>query len=65
MSKITQIPGTGDELRAAMEQLRRSLPIMAEMAVEVAKIRRVMFDAYVAEGFTEEQSLELCKTLAL
>lgn len=33
---------------------------MIRVAPQLAKMRKVMFDAYVAEGFTVEQALVLC-----
>lgn len=35
---------------------------MAEVAGDVAHAKRAIFLAYVAEGFTEAQALELVKT---
>jgi hypothetical protein len=32
-------------------------------AADLAHARRALFDAYVAEGFTDAQALELCKHL--
>lgn len=50
-----------DKARAALEQLKRNLPFLLEHAAIMAGIRRAAFLAYVAEGFTPEQALELCK----
>lgn len=36
---------------------------MAEAAADVAHAKRAIFLAYVAEGFTEAQALDLVKTL--
>lgn len=36
---------------------------MAECASDVAHAKRAIFLAYVAEGFTEGQALELVKTI--
>jgi len=59
------IPGTGDVFRAEMENLKRSLPILAGLGPEIAHMRRTLYNAHLAEGFTEAQSLELCKSIAL
>lgn len=54
-----------DDLRAACEALKRSLPVYTEYMVEIAKIRRASYEAHLAEGFTESQALELCKSMML
>ena len=55
------IPGTGDEGRAALEQFKRDLPLYIEMQKAKASLTKATFDAYVKEGFTPDQALELCK----
>jgi len=55
--------GQKDDMKAASEFARRNLPTMIENAVMIAKLRRSYYDAYLAEGFTEAQALELCKVL--
>jgi hypothetical protein len=59
--KVVDI-GIPDEFRAAIDQFRRKLPEMLEHAQLQAKVRRASYLAYVAEGFTEAQALELCKS---
>lgn len=63
--KLTVIGGDKNEMRAALEQMKRSLPIYREHAVTLAKIRKASFDAHIAEGFTPAQALELCKSMML
>lgn len=36
---------------------------LAKVATDIAHIRRTLFLAYVAEGFSEAQALELVKTI--
>lgn len=36
---------------------------IAECASDVAYARRTLYNAYLAEGFTPEQALELCKII--
>lgn len=50
-----------DKLRANMEQMKRELPVYIEYTMLVAEIRRASFDAHMAQGFTPQQALELCK----
>ncbi len=62
---LTVVPGAEDDLRASVESLKRSLPIMAELGPQIALIRKTLFDAHVEAGFSEAQSLELCKSISL
>lgn len=50
-----------DELQAAIENCKRLLPYQIELAKVIAKSEKAKYDAYVAEGFTKEQALELLK----
>ena len=60
--KISLLP-TGDknELAANLEQVKRNLPFMLEYSRIKAQLAKADFDAYVKQGFSEEQALELCK----
>lgn len=62
---LTEIPGSGDDLRGAIEALKRALPVMTEAAHQIAAARKASFDAHVAAGFSEPQALELCKSLTI
>lgn len=52
-----------DALLASIEQLRRMLPILADLAPLTARTRRTIYQAHIDAGFTEEQALELCRSL--
>lgn len=52
-----------DDMRAALEMLKRNLEVIGEYSKVKAKIRRQSFLAHVQQGFTEEQALELCKEI--
>lgn len=49
------------DMAAAVQSLAESWQLIAQHSAEIANARRVMFLAYVAEGFTEAQALELVK----
>lgn len=46
--------------QAAGDQLRREIDAMIENQKVLAKLRRAAFLAYIEEGFTVEQALQLC-----
>lgn len=50
-----------DKDLAIMQLMRRELPAHAEKTKLFAQYKKISFDAYVKEGFTPEQALELCK----
>ena len=60
---LTLLKTQTDELRAYAEQVKRELIALSDMAAEIAKARRALYDAYVAEGFTEAQALIMCQKL--
>jgi hypothetical protein len=37
---------------------------LAKHSATIAHARRVLYEAYLAEGFTDGQALELCKVLS-
>jgi hypothetical protein len=49
-----------NEVRAVGDRARRELDAILENVTLVAKIRRAAFLAYVEEGFTVDQALQLC-----
>ena len=64
-NKFTVVPGSEDGLRADIESMKRTLPILAELGPQIASIRKALFDSYVEAGFSEAQALELCKNLII
>lgn len=54
--------GAKNPLQIAVDDLRARMPLMLEHAALMAKIRRASYLAHLAEGFTEAQALDLCKT---
>lgn len=48
--------------RAMASEMSRLWQAMAAEASHIASSKRALFDAYVAEGFTEAQALELVKS---
>jgi len=51
------------DIPTAIANLVETLNSMAAHAHDVAYARRTMYLAYLAEGFTPQEALELCKTL--
>jgi len=54
-----------DDLLAAIQQIRRMLPLYREMATDLAQTRYASYCAYVEAGFTEDQALTLCRSLVI
>lgn len=52
-----------ENLPDAVKNMVQLWGAMAEAAADVAHAKRTIFLAYVAEGFTEAQALELVKTI--
>lgn len=62
MNKITEIPNVErDANRAAIEAAQRQWPAIVDSLQLAARVQRVRYDAFLAEGFTEAQAIELCK----
>ena len=49
-----------DDMRAEIEKMKRAVPILMEYAELIAQIRKAGYDAYIKQGFTPEQALQLC-----
>jgi hypothetical protein len=47
----------------AMKIFTESYARMAKHALDIAYARRTLYEAYISEGFSPQQALELCKTL--
>lgn len=62
---LTVLPTAEDKLLGSFEEIKRLLPVMMGLAPQIAAMRKTLYDAYVAEGFTKEQALELCKSITL
>lgn len=52
-------------LAKAVSDYAMLLGAIAKHASDIAHFRRVLFDAFMAEGFNEAQALELCKSTGL
>ncbi|MGD2065644.1 MAG: hypothetical protein PVI43_00560 [Candidatus Bathyarchaeota archaeon] len=53
------------DLVASTETMKRQLPIMNEAYITIAKMKKNYYDALIAEGFSREEALELCKQMEL
>jgi chromosome segregation ATPase len=62
MPNLTSIPGKTDEFKAAIEHLKRQMDSAIEYATLKAHLQRAAYNAYMKEGFTPAEALELCKT---
>jgi hypothetical protein len=47
----------------AVRNLRANLPVLVEHVALMAALHRAKFNALKAEGFTDEQALELCRSV--
>lgn len=58
--KLVELPAQKNEAAAMGDAVRRQLAAIVENATTLAKIRRANYLAYIAEGFTAQEALELC-----
>lgn len=55
-------PGSAEALRRLIDEMTEKLPQLLELEAIQAQIKRKRFLMLTANGFTEAQALELCKT---
>lgn len=58
-SNIKELKFEKDASMASIEAAKRNLENINEMVKIMAKIRKQQYDAYVAEGFTASQAMEM------
>lgn len=58
--KVVEFPGK-DDLKGALESMRRDMGSFLEFIVLTAELRKASYDACIAQGFKPEEALELCK----
>lgn len=63
--KIRTLPTARDEMAGALDAMVRIWVEQRRVAHEIASTRRALYLAYLKEGFTESQALDLVKSLAL
>ena len=57
---MTEKEPSADEI---VKLLTDSYMRMAKHAADIAYARRSLYDAYISEGFTPQEALELCKII--
>lgn len=62
---IVDLPQKKDDLKAAVDAMKRSLPAFIEMQSLIAQMRKASYDAHIKQGFTPEQALVLCANTRL
>jgi hypothetical protein len=60
---VINVEFTRNEAKAALEELKRSVPEMVASNREIAKVLRSKYLALVESGFTPKEALRLCKKL--
>lgn len=62
MNHVTEVPNVErDKLLAAVEQLKRTMPVMLEYSALNAQLKFAQYTDFVKAGFTPQQALELCR----
>jgi hypothetical protein len=46
-----------------LQKATEALELMVQYATTIAHVKRSFYDAYISEGFTKEEALELCKNI--
>lgn len=63
--RVVHIPTAMDKMASDFSVILRLWIQVRENAREIAKTRKALYDAYIAEGFSPAEALELSKSLAL
>ena len=50
-----------EKVDKSLAKMAEDFPLVEKMAAFDAKLKRMKFNTYVAEGFTEAQAFELCR----
>lgn len=53
---LTSIPGTGDEQKAALEQMLRNMSVLRKFNLMIAELRAEAYHAYIEKGVPPEQA---------
>ena len=59
--KLITLEGKHSETAKLVAEIREELPYHLENQVIQAQIRRAAFDAYIEQGFTSDQAMDLLK----
>ena len=47
----------------AIDEIKRDMPYIIELEIDMAKLRKKVFDEHVKAGFSEDQALQIVKEL--